>query len=225
MQCPACGLTVMDGGNFCSRCGTSLTAQDRSSQAPAAGPADVSVPAPRGRDAAPAPAEEKTVWCEHPSMRTAIPVLCMVLAAYAAVAIAIWALLPGKQGTGISHTNLQLIVLGGFAVVYFLVLLRYFIRTRSTRYRLSSQRLFVEHGLLSKRIDEVELEHYKDIFVSQDFLDRLVGCGDVQVVTGDVTNPTVDIIDVLDPVAKKEIIRTAARERKASLGILRREDL
>ena len=39
------------------------------------------------------------------------------------------------------------------------------------------------------------------------------------------TEHNVNIIDVRDPIAKKELIRTAARERKESLGITRREEL
>ena len=53
----------------------------------------------------------------------------------------------------------------------------------------------------------------------------MFGCGDIQVVTTDEANGSVEIRDVMDPVRKKEMIRNAARDRKQALGIIRREEL
>jgi uncharacterized membrane protein YdbT with pleckstrin-like domain len=119
----------------------------------------------------------------------------------------------------------ELTVCIAVVLVVLAMLIRYYVRLHSISYRLSTQRLFITYGLFNKRTDEIELEKYKDIFVNQDFWDKMVGCGDIEVVTADVTNPTVKIIDVVDPIAKKETIRAAARERKSALGITRREEI
>ncbi len=162
---------------------------------------------------------ERVLWDEYPSMRTALPGIALwVLLGLGAIISLRFVTVPGG---GI----IELVIMAVVAVVVLGVLARYYIRYHSTKYRLSNQRIFITHGLLNKRTDEVELEKYKDIYVNQDFWDKIVGCGDIEVITGDVTNPTIKITDIHDPVNKKETIRAAARERKSLLGITRREEL
>jgi hypothetical protein len=48
----------------------------------------------------------------------------------------------------------------------------------STRYRLTTQRLFAETGLIAKNLEEVELFRVKDVTLRQGVLDRLLGVGD-----------------------------------------------
>jgi uncharacterized membrane protein YdbT with pleckstrin-like domain len=220
MRCEKCGLDVADKSSFCSHCGAAVSEQGRMQQM-----ATTNEPTPQPMRLTPrAPLEpqaEKVLWQEYPSFRTAFPILAVV----ALVAIIGWILLltvPALREAGRGWTFPWLIV--SFALLA-VIAMYYFIRLRSTRYRLTSQRIFIEHGLLNKRTDEVELEKYKDVFVNQDFWDRIVGCGDIRVITGDVTNQTVEIIDVIDPLTKKELIRSAARDRQSALGIIRREDL
>lgn len=221
MKCPSCGLEIPDGSNFCSHCGNAITMQGQ-----VAGNRNSEAGAPAG-DAgenyymAPPPDQtpEKNLWDEYPSMKTAIPGIVLWVVGGIAVIIALQFIpFTGSQ-------LVQYIVAAVVALVVLGVLVRYYIRYHSTKYRLSTQRLFVTHGLLNKRTDEIELEKYKDIFVNQDFWDKIVGCGDIEVVTSDTTHPTVKITDVRDPITKKENIRAAARERKSILGITRREEL
>lgn len=157
-------------------------------------------------------------------MRTAIPPIVLTFLLFAIILIIIYAIMPDKPGSNLKMIIEWVVVAVGLLAVL-AITSKHLIRLRSIKYRLSSQRIFIEHGLLNKRIDEVELEHYKDVFVNEDFWDKMVGCGDIKVITGDVTNEQVDIIDVINPVGKKEMIRTAARERKIALGIMRREEL
>lgn len=219
MKCPSCGLDVADGANFCGHCGNAVTVQGkvagaRTTSAAATDPAENYYMAPP-----PDESQERVLWDEYPSMKTAIPGIVLWVVAGVVIIVGL---------SSIPFTGSQVVQYGIAAVVALIVLavlIRYYIRYHSTKYRLSSQRLFVTHGLLNKRTDEVELEKYKDIFVNQDFWDKIVGCGDIEVVTGDTTHPTVKITDISDPVSKKETIRSAARERKSGLGITRREEL
>lgn len=224
MKCPNCGLPIADDANFCGHCGKAIAAEGRSAEVPLA----AAIPS-RGEaegdssnyymSSPPDLAEEQALWDEYPSMRTAIP------------AIVLWILGGIAVIVGLQFIPIPAIALGQMAVVavvgiiIFAVLVRYFIRYHSTKYRLTSQRIFVTHGWLNKRTDEVELEKYKDIFVNQDFWDKIVGCGDIEIITSDVTNPTIRVIDVRDPIGKKESIRAAAKDRKSLLGINRREEL
>ncbi|MGI8908640.1 MAG: PH domain-containing protein [Candidatus Sumerlaeaceae bacterium] len=173
-----------------------------------------------------ATATEKGIWDEYPSLRTAFPPVVFVLVLWVVVMLLIRFLLPlDRRPVWNGHDALSWGLTLGVAAVVLLMLLRSLIRLRSIRYRLTSQRIFITFGILNKRTDEIELEKYKDVFVNQDFWDKLVGCGDIQVVTGDVTNPTINMDDVIDPIGKKESIRNAARERQAKLGLRLREQM
>lgn len=231
MKCESCGLSVAEGANFCSHCGAATSLQGRVSAESTGAPAGTGTPGASvsSDDAAsyymspkPDVGAEQVLWDESPSMRTAIPgIVAWVLGGLTIIILlGVLDAASGLRGQGFS-LYLQIAVL----LIVAGTLVRFFIRKKSLRYRLSTQRIFVTHGLLNKRTDEIELEKYKDVFVNQDFWDKIVGCGDIEVITGDVTNPTIRIIDVTDPVSKKESIRAAARERKSALGINRREEL
>jgi membrane protein YdbS with pleckstrin-like domain len=226
MKCPSCGLDNPDKNSFCSHCGAPLSDQGKMQQIaqpatkppappPAARPDDMPSATPMSSGAS--RQEERTLWQEYPSMRTATPLLVAIAIAYVIVGLITLSVT--------SDRSVFWMISLGFLVLFVIVLVKFLVRLRSLRYRVSNQRIFIERGLLNKRTDEIELEHYKDVFVNQTFWDRMTGCGDIEVVTGDATTPTVHIIDVVDPISKKEIIRTAARERKIALGIIRREEL
>ncbi len=60
---------------------------------------------------------------------------------------------------------------------------------RSVRYRISNYRIDYERGILGRRIDTLELWHVEDICFSQSFWDRLLGVGDIRVMSHDETTP------------------------------------
>jgi len=232
MKCPECGLDTPNDSSFCSHCGAALTAQARvhAPQNATAAPGEGVVSPASSMPVFPAPhaniPPETVLWDEPPSLRTALPLLLLVVIITVLLLVGAH-FLKGSLGTavwaGLSLVEIIIFALGLAAIVIITVV--EFVRLRSVRYKLSTQRFFLTHGLVNKRTDEIELEKYKDIFVNQDFWDKIVGCGDIEVVTADVTNPTIKVIDVRDPIGKKEAIRNAARERKAVLGIMRREEV
>lgn len=219
MKCPSCGLDAPDSANFCNHCGSPLSIQGvvTGGGAPTKPGDDIAANYIMG--SLPDQGKEVDIWAENPSMRTVIPGAVSWILGGIAVIIMLQ-VIPGKPGG-----TLEWIIIGAVVLIVLFMLAKYYIRLHSIHYRLTSQRIFITHGLVNKRTDEVELEKYKDVFVNQDFWDKIVGCGDIEVVTGDLTNPTIKIIDVIDPVGKKESIRSAARERKSGLGITRREEL
>ena len=98
-----------------------------------------------------------------------------------------------------------------------LLLLRVWIRVKAYRYRLTTQRLFVRRGWLTKHEDELELYRVKDVRVDQGFLQRVLRYGTVTVLADDDTTPEVDLVSVSRPTQVKEMLRTqyrAARQRE-----------
>ncbi|MBL1216856.1 MAG: PH domain-containing protein [Planctomycetes bacterium] len=66
-------------------------------------------------------------------------------------------------------------------------------------YELTSQRMRITKGILSKRTDELELYRVKDITLVQPFFMRLFKLGNVVLDTSDRTTPTVTVQAVRDP--------------------------
>ncbi len=88
------------------------------------------------------------------------------------------------------------------------------LRTRCTRYVLTSQRLRLERGVISRTVEEVELYRVTDSAVAQTVVGRLLGLGDVTLETSDKRNPTVVMAWVPEPMALREKIRGLAEDRR-----------
>lgn len=95
-------------------------------------------------------------------------------------------------------------VIPGWAVpVMFLLavgfLLVPYVLTRMRRYRISNYRIDFERGLLSKRIDTLELWHVDDISFQQGLLDRIFNVGQITVISDDKTTPRLEIEGLPNP--------------------------
>ena len=89
-----------------------------------------------------------------------------------------------------------------------------FLRIISRRYRLTSQRLFIERGILNQTIDQTELIRVDDVRLEKTLIDRVFGLGTVSLLSTDVTDRLVVIegIDNADRVA--EAVRTNMRTQR-----------
>jgi uncharacterized membrane protein YdbT with pleckstrin-like domain len=89
-----------------------------------------------------------------------------------------------------------------------LLLLYWYIHTRQTTLTVSQHELLYERGILSKDRTSVSLKHIRAVHVTQDFLNRILGVGTIQVSTaGD--QPEFTIKDMPDPGEIREAISRA----------------
>lgn len=89
--------------------------------------------------------------------------------------------------------------------------------TRCTIYELTTERFRITTGVLSRRQDELELFRVKDYQVEEPFVLRMLGLGNVTLVTADSTTPTIHIKAVRGVYAIRDQLRKAvdaARDRK-----------
>ncbi len=100
-----------------------------------------------------------------------------------------------------------------------LLLLRAWYLVASKRYRLTTQRLFVQTGLVAKHLEEVELFRVKDVTLSQGFFQRLLGVGTVVVLSTDDTAPRLELAGLREPLAVKETLRSAFRAARQREGM------
>jgi uncharacterized membrane protein YdbT with pleckstrin-like domain len=67
------------------------------------------------------------------------------------------------------------------------------IRTRSTRWRLTSRRIETERGLLSKRVDTLELWRIRDVEFRQSLIDRWAGISSLLITAQDSVSPVLEV--------------------------------
>jgi membrane protein YdbS with pleckstrin-like domain len=70
------------------------------------------------------------------------------------------------------------------------------VQSKTIRYRVSNYRIDYERGLFGKDIDTLELWHVEDIRFHQSFIDRILGVGNITVVSHDETMPMLVMHDV-----------------------------
>jgi membrane protein YdbS with pleckstrin-like domain len=124
-----------------------------------------------------------------------------------------------------SHTSLTggwafLICLMIVALVSMGVGLWVLLQVMQTRYRLTDQRLFIERGVFSQTIDQIELIRVDDVRVRKKFIDRLWGLGSIELLTTDTSDSHLLIKGIRNPEDIAEHVRTCMRElRSRSLFI------
>jgi uncharacterized membrane protein YdbT with pleckstrin-like domain len=94
------------------------------------------------------------------------------------------------------------------------------IRMRSTKYRITSQRIIIETGLFSPKLEQVDLYRIVDYVVERPFFQRIMGTGNITFETLDKTQPEVRITGIrTDVVGLYERIRTATEAEKRRRGV------
>jgi uncharacterized membrane protein YdbT with pleckstrin-like domain len=93
-------------------------------------------------------------------------------------------------------------------------------KSRATRYRVTDQRVVVESGLLSKRLDQVDLYRIHDYVVDRPLGQRMLGTGNLILSTQDRSTPAVSLRGLsTDVVALYEKLRAATEAEKRRRGV------
>jgi membrane protein YdbS with pleckstrin-like domain len=89
---------------------------------------------------------------------------------------------------------------------------------RSVTFRITTQRIEIERGYLSKRYGSLDLFRVKDVVLEQGLIDRMRGVGKLTVYSTDATEPVLEIGPVADARALYERLRNAVAEARRSSG-------
>lgn len=89
-------------------------------------------------------------------------------------------------------------------------------RKYSIQYKLTTQRFFVIRGLISRKIEELELFRVKDVQSSQKVFERLLNFGTLTIFSTDETSPKFEVAGIADPLKMKDIFRTHFRNARRS---------
>ena len=153
--------------------------------------------------------QEETLWRGRPS---AI-VLSMKFFVLALILIGVPLLAHWVAGQTNDLAMSENIVKGGrvvalvLAVVQLLGIAFGYVRLRGTLYTITNQRVIVERGLLSKSLSEIDLRTIDDTQFFQTVFDRMLGIGNVVLVSSDKTAPMFMLRAIRDPRGVRETIR------------------
>ena len=131
------------------------------------------------------------------------------------------------EGSPSHWINFKVYILGIFLIPLFgiglLIILWEYLTIRTWKFTVTSQRIIVEKGVLSKTTNELELFRVKDFRLDQPFILRLVGLSNIVLITSDRTNKYVVIKGVKDGKSLIEEIRTLVDKRRDEKGVVERD--
>ncbi len=154
------------------------------------------------------PELEADLWHGHPHWKDYIDLLGV-----AACWTVIGAVLGIMTRGWIGWTCLALITLA-----WFYAGIRTALGMLNHHYRLTTQRLFVSRGILSKTIDQTEIIRIDDVRITKSLLNRLCGLGSIEVMSTDPSDRQTILQGVPAPDHVADLIRNQMR-------ILRRKSL
>jgi uncharacterized membrane protein YdbT with pleckstrin-like domain len=199
MSCPKCNSDLPDGSAFCNKCGASLNPSAPSPKLPAAA-------------LSPALEPEQELWKGRYSGKTQGHWWVLWFLEMPLLLFLWFRFVPSEVRNG-SYAKWAFVAAAVVPVL--LILWTMVIEKLSTRYRLTTHRLFKETGILSRDLNEIELVRVDDVAVHQNIIQRIFNVGIITVIAPhDQTEPRLELLGIENPIEVKEMIRTHVRRRR-----------
>lgn len=191
--CPDCGREVSTSAPACPHCGRPNAPALAAPAAPAAAPA------------------EQTLWRGSPSWLLLLgKLIWLILAVVALPAVVFWAdrrFFPDPKTMRIVWLVVAAVVVWraigvGIALA----------RIRSTLYTITNQRVIIEGGIMEKKVEDIDLRYIDDTNFRQRIFERMLGIGNVTIVSSDKMAPLFVLRGISGPRDLRELIRARAYE-------------
>lgn len=207
MNCQHCGAAVVQSAAFCQACGKPTAVAAAS---PAADPGKQKFTDAVSRLGAVSDREE-VLWEGRFSK------LAMIGAWVGAGALTLAAVVAGAvygldgRGWGI--------LAGVIALVWVVLFLRLLYLQYTVSYALTNQRFVHERGLLWRQVDRIETIDIDDVTVTQGPVQRMLGIGNVHMVSSDRSTPRFHLVGIEDARRVATIIDEARRTERRKRGV------
>lgn len=192
IACPDCGKDVSTLAPVCPHCGRPSPA----------GTAPITTP--------PRPTAEETLWRGNPSAMKLVGRVIEIVLILIIVPLIFRA---WSVRTIDLERSAQIARIGWWttAILVAIEATRFFVslaRLRSTLYTVTNQRVMIERGLLTKALSEIDLRYIDDTQFFQSITDRLLGIGNVTIISSDKSTPVYVLHGIRDPRNLREMIRS-----------------
>ncbi len=199
-KCPFCAEEIQDEAIKCRFCNSFLSAAPNQAAEVQAAVGQPPVPAGQPERAVPPFAratkddqlesDKKVLYSGIPSWKAYLGYY--VAAAFLAViAIAVMRMVRDPLTTSTMTRALDVVIPLAAAVVFMFAMNLY---RRSIRFRVTNTVIETEKGLLSKRIDVLQLWRCRDVAYKQNLIDRVLGIAHIEVYAQDATTPMIEIV-------------------------------
>lgn len=201
MRCPKCGRESPAESAFCPGCGASLGAADSATSKTTA----AATPS-RGRGA---PPPESEIWSGSYSAKAMLG--AFIVAALLTLLGSATAIFGGPTG-GIAFLIAAILVWGGLVLLYFY-------RRTTVRYRLTTYRFFHETGLLTRVGNRLEVIDIDDVTLKQGLIERMANVGTLEILSSDKTHQRLTLPGIDNPRQVADLIDGARRAERQRRGL------
>lgn len=216
INCPECGQQVSTGAVSCPHCGMVLSRGNPPDTAPAAG-----FVVAAGTAAVP----EQTLWDGRPSLALVYgKILGILIRAIILYTIGYLLVVYALPAIATISADFQSLIEKNettidWAIFVILTLLLIFplaslfstiARLRNTHYKVTSQRILIERGVLSRSLEEIDMRSVDDTEFNQSLMERIFKIGEVWIVSTDKVAPKMILHGIPDPRSTRELIRSTA---------------
>ena len=89
-----------------------------------------------------------------------------------------------------------------------------------TRYVLTDKKLIIRTGFLNIKEEKIELYRIVDMSMSHPLGQRIFGCGTINLMSKDVSSPTISLKEVKDPYTVHNLLEDTIEKQKKEYNVL-----
>ncbi|MCC7476085.1 MAG: PH domain-containing protein [Pirellulales bacterium] len=197
MNCTGCGAALPEGAAFCSQCGAPVGAGGAARMRRGGNGKNHDVP-------------EEPLWSGAYA-----PMAMVGHFVGASVLTLVGVFLAAMSGRPVGWY----LVGGGAALLFAYLTLLVLYRRYSIHYRLTTQRLLRDEGIISKRSDHLLVVNIDDVTVRQNIFDRLFNLGTIELHTKDKTTPDLKMLGIENPRGVADMIDEVRRIERNRRGL------